>query len=99
MTNYRVKVEKAMNLLKEATKEVEAVIACDPKNELFYERMDRNNLYDIVPRLKPILDLVDYNECGFEVSDDGCYGHNEDCLLNDYDEDCECSDCKEEESK
>ena len=43
MTNYRVKVEKAMNLLKEATKEVEAVIACDPKNELFYERMDRNN--------------------------------------------------------
>ena len=77
MTNYRVKVEKAMNLLKEATKEVEAVIACDPKNELFYERMDRNNLYDIVPRLKPILDLVDYNECGFQVMAEGSNRHNE----------------------
>ena len=64
MNSYFVKVDKAMNLLKEAINECEDVISHDPEYELFYERMDRNNLYDIVERLKPILSLV---------SDDDCY--------------------------
>ena len=73
MNSYFVKVDKAMNLLKEAINESEDVISHDPEYELFYERMDRNNLYDIVERLKPILSLVSYDDCGFEVSDDDCY--------------------------
>ena len=62
MTNYHDKVEKAMNLLKEAVDEVEVIISNDKENELFYERKDRDNMYDIINRLKPINDIVDYND-------------------------------------
>ena len=61
MTNYHDKVDKVINLLKEAINECEDIISHDHEKELFYERMDRDNMYDIINRLKPINDIIDYD--------------------------------------